>query len=103
MAKKFEFREIGYFHSDHEGAGIRVAIKKELTDALLNLGRFSHCVLFAKSDRGFHCRVARIESVNEKNGELLLESDSRLSGELVDIKPYFPCEEQPDGFDKGSY
>lgn len=100
MAKKFEFREIGDFRSNHEGAGIRVAIKKELTDALLNLGRFSHCVLFAKSDRGFHCRVARIESVNEKTGELLLESDSRLSGELVDIKPYFPCEEQPDGCDK---
>jgi excinuclease ABC subunit A len=78
-------------------------IKRELTDALLNLGRFSHCFIFTKDDRGFHCCIARITSINKKTGELLLdllESDFRLSGELVDIKPYFPCEEQPDGYDK---
>jgi excinuclease ABC subunit A len=30
--------------------------------------------------------------------ELLIESDNQLTGDLVDIKPYFPCEEKVDSY-----
>lgn len=98
--KAFDFQPIGVYHPESEGSRTRITIKRDLKDALIKLDHFSHCVLFTREDRGFHCYTARIESISEKSGELLVESDVLISGELVDIKPYFPCEEIADGYNK---
>jgi len=37
MMKRFEFQQIGDHSHDPESGRIRVAIKRELTDALINL------------------------------------------------------------------
>jgi|GEM_PF-4388050 len=84
---------------DPEGSRTRITIKRDLRDALIKLEHFSHCVLFTKDNQGFRCYIAKIINVAEKTGEMLVESDNP-AGELVDIKPYFPCEEKVDNYDK---
>lgn len=99
--KKVEFQEIGNYEYDLESNWIRITIKRDLKDALIKLDHFSHCVVFTKENHGFNCYLARIVNIQEETGEMLIESDeNRLVGELVDIKPYFPCEEKADGYDK---
>lgn len=99
--KKIEFQEIGDYEFGPEGSRTRIAIKSNLKDALIKLDHFSHCVLFMKENHMIHCRIARIIKISEGTGEMFVESDGyALLGELVDIKPYFPCEEQVDGFDQ---
>lgn len=100
--KKVEFQQIGKYGFDSEGSQIRITIKEDLKDALIKLDYFSHCVIFTEDNHGFNCYLARIVKLLEKTGEMLIESDeNRFVGELVDIKPYFPCEEKADGYDKG--
>ena len=100
--KKVEFQQIGTYEFDSKGNQIRIAIKRGLNDALIKLDYFSHCVIFTKENHGFNCYLARIVKILEKAGEMLIESyENPLAGELVDIKPYFPCEEKADGYDKG--
>ena len=99
--KKVEFQKIGNYRFDLEGNRIRITIKRDLKNALIKLDSFSHCVLFTKEKQGFNCYLGRIIKISEKTGEMLIESDeNRFVGELVDIKPYFPCEEKADGYDK---
>ncbi|MGF7142010.1 excinuclease ABC A subunit [Anaerotaenia torta] len=100
--KKVEFQEIGNHKFDPESNRITITIKRDFKDALINLDHFSHCVVFTKENHGFNCYLARIVNIQGRTGEMLIESDdNRLVGELVDIKPYFPCEEKADGYDKG--
>ncbi|QNU66208.1 SAM-dependent methyltransferase [Ruminiclostridium herbifermentans] len=98
--KKVEFQHIGDYFSDPEGSQIRITIKRDLKDALLKLDHFSHCVIFTKGNQGFHCYIAKIVDIRQKTGELIIESYNQLKGELVDIKPYFPCEEKVDKYNK---
>lgn len=100
--KKVGFQEIGNHKFDPESNRITITIKRDFKDALINLDHFSHCVVFTKENHGFNCCLARIVNIQGRTGEMLIESDeNRLVGELVDIKPYFPCEEKADGYDKG--
>ncbi len=107
--KKIEFHQIGTFkyglkdktyepHSkDNRG---RIYIDSAYKDALNKLDRFSHCLLFTKENSKIHCSIAKIVEIFEKTGEMLVESDRQpFVGELLDIKPYFPCEEKADGLD----
>lgn len=98
--KKVEFQPIGDYIPDSEGSRIRIIIKRDLKDALIKLDHFSHCVIFTKEKQGFNCYTAKIVNLIQKTGELLIESDNQLKGELVDIKPYFPCEEKVDHYNK---
>lgn len=98
--KKIEFQQIGDYSSDPESGWIRITIKRDLKDALIKLHHFSHCVIFTKEKSGFHCNIAKIVDIAEKTGEVLIESDNQLAGELIDMKPYFSCEEKADGYDK---
>lgn len=98
--KKIEFQQIGDYSIDSGSSRTKITIKRDLKDALIRLDHFSHCVIFTKEKQGFHCNIAKIVNISEKTGEVLIESDNQLTGELIDIKPFFPCEEKADGYDK---
>ncbi|MDO0823122.1 hypothetical protein [Desulfosporosinus nitroreducens] len=105
--KKIEFQAIGDYEliSKNEKASklIKVTIKRELKNALLKLGYFSHCVLFTREDSEIYSYVLKIIEIKERIGEMFLEADEKLKaikGDLIDIKPYFPCEEIAEGYKK---
>lgn len=104
--KKIEFNTIGIYEriSDQNIRNqIKITIKTELKDALIHLRNFSHCLIFTKDDNQLYSNVFEIMEINEKSGEMLLgftEDSENLSGNLVDIKPYFPCEELVDGYEE---
>ncbi len=99
--KKIEFQRIGSQEIGSNGCRIRIMIDRDFRNALIKLEHFSHCVLFTKEDCGIHCYTVRIMSISAETGEMLVESDEDMfSGDLADIKPFFPCEEQVDGYDK---
>ncbi|SCY45829.1 TrmO family methyltransferase domain-containing protein [Alkaliphilus peptidifermentans] len=72
---------------------IKMVINEEFRDALIKLDHFSHCLIFTKCEEGIICYGAVLKEINEKSGEMVVEGRA-LEGELVDIKPYFPCEER---------
>ena len=105
--KKIEFQTIGdyeLFPNNGEMDNlIRVTIKKELKDALVKLGHFSHCILFTKEESEICCYVLKIIGIKEKSGEMIVKATEPakvIKGDLVDIKPYFPCEEVAEGYKK---
>lgn len=99
--KIIEFQQIGNYEFDSKGNQVRITIVRDFKDALIKLDHFSHCVLFTKENHVIYCYIARVVKILEKTGEMFVESDENpLVGELVDIKPYFPCEEKVDGYDK---
>lgn len=65
--------------------------------ALHKLDLFSHCTLFFLSEEGIKLDTMVIEHMHEQRGELLVKrqksSSREISGQLLDIKPYFPNEE----------
>ncbi|WP_432664282.1 TrmO family methyltransferase [Wukongibacter baidiensis] len=96
--KKIEFQSIG----DHEvinradgGEEIitRVTLKKGFEKAMIKLDNFSHCLIFTKDKTGILCYGTKIHGLEEKSGEILI-NECNIKGEIVDIKPYFPCEER---------
>ena len=98
--KEIEFQPIGRYEAiDREtdfSNGYKITIEKERKEALNKLENFSHGLLFTKDAQEIFCYIVKILGVNEIVGELLLEIEgarSDIRGELVDIKPYFPCEE----------
>ncbi len=107
--KEIVFQTIGNMEviDDHAaGLKIRIVLKTELKNALIKLELFSHGLLFTKDDQAIYCYVCKIIKVNEKGGELILEIDHTvpdIRGELVDIKPYFPCEEVADAKEPADY
>ena len=103
--KKIEFQSIGDYDAlENQGSElpslIRIRIKSELKNALVKLNHFSHCLVLTKDDQEIFCYSAKIIDCQEKTGELVIEVKRKghdLQGELVDIKPYFPCEEVVEG------
>lgn len=100
---KIQFQTIGSFalESSQEKAGnkVKVTIKPEFKDALIKLDQFSHCILFTKVENELCHYVFKLLMLNVKSGEMQLETiepSKEIQGDLVDIKPYFPCEEQVD-------
>jgi excinuclease ABC A subunit len=98
--KKIEFQSIGNMETLTDTAGsnrkVRILLHNEFKNGLLKLELFSHCLLFTKERGEIRCYVCKILEVNEKSGELIVEAIQEipdLQGDLVDIKPYFPCEE----------
>lgn len=101
--KKIEFQSIGQYETisnkKYELCSlIKISIKSELKYALIKLNHFSHCLIFTKNDTGIFCYGTKIIEINDKNGEMVIETIGNnvygnIQGELVDIKPYIPCEE----------
>ncbi len=104
--KDIEFQTIGSYeqiNGNGEWNPIRIIIKKELKDALIKLDHFSHGILFTKEESGICHYVVKIIEISEKSGEMTVETTDSIQGikgDLVDIKPYFPCEEVPEGYEK---
>ncbi len=99
--KRIEFQQIGICTFDSKEKQVRIQIKRDFKDALIKLDYFSHCILFLKEKHVIYCFIARIVKILEKTGEMLIEGNDNLCvGELVDIKPYFSCEEKVDVYDK---
>ncbi len=97
--KKIAFQPIGTYEEiagDGLGKQMKVILSSELKRALHNLKHFSHCVIFTKTDDKLHSHPCRILNIHERSGEMRFAATGtpeRIEGELVDIKPYFPCEE----------
>jgi len=102
--KELEFQTIGTYEFVTEITSenqIRIAIKREMKDALIKLKHFSHCIIFTKADKKLYSYTFKIMEIDEKSGEMIVsatETSEDFMGELVDIKPYFPCEEVVDGY-----
>lgn len=84
--------EINHNEAEDEKDTIRIILNNTLQKALMKLDQFSHCLVFTKNSEELFCYGARILEVNEKSYELVIEREA-IKGQLVDIKPYFPCEE----------
>lgn len=101
--KKIEFQRIGDYEFNSKRNQLRITIERDFKDAIIKLDHFSHCVLFTKENSEINCYIVRIIKISERIGEMIVESDelkNAFVGDLVDIKPYFPCEELVDGYDK---
>ncbi len=102
--EKIVFQSIGEYkiiHNAFKGrCNVRIILKKDFKKALMKLDLFSHCLVFTKNNDGLLCYSAKILEVNEKSGELVIEGQE-IDGELLDIKPYFPCEERVIGTFQG--
>lgn len=95
--KKITFLPIGIYEelknkSHHQDSITRIVINKEFRSGLVKLNHFSHCLTFTRCKERIFCYSAVLKEINEKRGEMVIEGRA-LEGELVDIKPYFPCEE----------
>ena len=102
--KKIAFQLIGQYNRISNDTGeknqTRIHIDSEFKNALLRLNCFSHCVLFTKEEDQLSCYTAKIIEIDEISGDLTVElakeGDADIKGDLVDIKPFFPCEEVVD-------
>jgi len=98
LMKKIEFKSIGDYKiikkpNDEPGSATKIILKKGLEKALIKLDHFSHCLIFTKGKNMLFCYGTKIIDLQEKMGEMLIE-ENNMQGEIVDIKPYFPCEER---------
>ncbi|QZY56899.1 TrmO family methyltransferase domain-containing protein [Crassaminicella profunda] len=96
--KKIKFQSIGDYEIinrlDEGTEGItKITLKKDFQKAMIKLGDFSHCIIFTKNKNNLFCYGAKIYRLHEKSGEILINGVN-MKGEIVDIKPYFPCEER---------
>lgn len=96
--KKIEFQSIGDYEIIDKADGgkeviTKITLKKGFEKALIKLGDFSHCLIFTKNKSKIFCYGTKIHGLQEKSGEILTKGDN-IKGEIVDIKPYFPCEEK---------
>lgn len=96
--KKIEFESIGEYEiinkADSGKEGItKITLKKGFEKAMIKLGDFSHCLIFTKERNRLFCYGTKIYGLQERSGEILIE-EGNIKGEIVDIKPYFPCEER---------
>lgn len=69
-----------------------IALNKGMETACMKLNLFSHCLIFSKDETYIHCNVHKIVHIDEKKGHIQVSSDYEIF-ELIDIKPYFPCED----------
>lgn len=99
--KQIEFRSIGTVSElKLSPLTYKRQLKLELEEiyqkALHQLNLFSHCLLFWVTDEGIHMERASILECAQKKGYLSVEINIAWvpTGTLIDIKPYFPCEDQ---------
>jgi excinuclease ABC subunit A len=105
--KNIEFQIIGgyelIYRDDKWSNLIKIRLNKELKKALIKLDHFSHCVLFTKDESEIYCYALKIIEIKEKSGEMIVEANETtqgIKGDLVDIKPYFPCEEAAEDYER---
>ncbi|KAB3529427.1 ATP-binding cassette domain-containing protein [Alkaliphilus pronyensis] len=96
--KKIEFQSIGdYEIINMAGEGkdgiTKITLKKVFQKAMIKLGDFSHCIVFTKDKNRIFCYGVKIYKLLEKTSEILI-NEVNMKGEIIDIKPYFPCEER---------
>lgn len=70
-----------------------IVIIEKYRKAAVKLSRFSHCLIFTKQEKRLMCYGVKINDINEKSGKIVVEG-SEISGDIIDIKAYFPCEER---------
>ena len=77
---------------------LSVQINKELIPALKHLSLFSHAIIFYREKSSTHVfqEVLKIISIDEKSGKCKFEKcrNKLQQLDLIDIKPYFPCEDR---------
>ncbi|WP_432408954.1 TrmO family methyltransferase domain-containing protein [Wukongibacter sp. M2B1] len=96
--KKIELQSIGDYEIISKPDGgkediAKITLKKGFEKAMIKLDSFSHCLILTKDKNGLFCYGARTYDLCEKSGEILVE-EGNIKGEIIDIKPYFPCEEK---------
>lgn len=96
--QKIVFDTIGYYETINKAesgkkAITKLTLKKGFVKAIIKLDTFSHCLIFTKDRTKLHCYGAKIHEIHKKSGEILVDG-VELKGKIIDIKPYFPCEER---------
>ncbi len=96
--KKIEFQSIGDYdiinNADNgKESFTKITLKKGFEKAMIKLGHFSHCLILTKNKDRLFCYGTKIREILEKSGQLIVHEDN-IKGEIMDIKPYFPCEER---------
>ena len=94
----FKFIEMGTFVVEElNPKGYLIQLNEGFEKACTKLHLFSHCIIFTYTDERIQCQSCYLIKVDEKKGELIVESpfdkEIEFSGILIDIKPYFPGEE----------
>ncbi|MCT4620061.1 MAG: TrmO family methyltransferase [Marinisporobacter sp.] len=96
--QKIKLESIGNYKiinkGDHGQESItKITLKKGFEKALIKLDDFSHCLVFTKDKNRLFCYGTKLYELKQKSGELFIE-EGNMKGEIIDIKPYFPCEER---------
>lgn len=93
----YQLKGIGKVHND--GTMAKIILEEEYKKALKYLNEFSHIhIFYTYFDSGIwtlNTRIAEIQSVEMEIGSVLLKNWNLDETELnlIDIKPYFPCED----------
>lgn len=104
--------EIGTLTVDDKKNALLVNLHEGYEKALNKLDMFSHCMLYCLLEDRIEVYVAKILEISERTGQLIVKISGtntqhpqektedleilekvKVSGQLVDIKPYFPAEE----------
>ncbi|SNT11284.1 excinuclease ABC, A subunit [Anaerovirgula multivorans] len=104
--------EIGTLTVDDKKKALLLNLHEGYEKALNKLDMFSHCMLYCLLEDRIEVYVTKILEMSEKTGQLILKIPAiniqhpqektedlkilekvKVSGQLVDIKPYFPAEE----------
>jgi len=95
--------EIGSYTEETAGNVLQVNLYEGYNKALIKLDLFSHCIIYCLLNDKLDMHAAKIINADIDTGKLILErqidsshsnSEGRsVTGQLVDIKPYFPNEE----------
>ena len=101
VMKRIEFKSIGNYEiikkvDNEPGSVTKIILEKGLEKAMIKLNHFSHCLVFTKGRNRLFCYGTKMLDLQEKIGEIVIE-ENNMKGEIVDIKPYFPCEERVEG------
>lgn len=88
--------EIGTYISKNENK-LKIRLHDGYEKALIKLELFSHCLLILLREQSIEVKVVKIDLVDDKNGIVevsgIQDEVLDLSGQLIDIKPYYPNEE----------
>lgn len=95
--------EIGTYTKGTLENQVVVKLHNGFEKALLKLDLFSHCNLYLLQKENIDMSVAKIIELKQSTGQIVLQIENQrfdvstgqdyLTGQLVDIKPYFPSEE----------
>lgn len=97
MEVVMKWLEIGRYVAEGSDL-IKIDLYEGYETALTQLHLFSHCHLYFLQKNRLDMKVTRIEEIDINKGRLILnflhsDMSEVISGQLVDIKPYFPNEE----------